>query len=586
MTIYSAAEADIVILGGTPAGITAAIAAARRRKSSIILERTGHIGGLVANGLGATDIKTRGATGGLFLEFVNRIKTHYQKHYGSSSKQAHDCSGGYHFEPSVAAQVLREWLLEYGNLIQVMTHRQFDFEPENVDKRDGKIIAIRVENRQSHYAEIIKGRFFLDCTYEGDLMAAAGVPFMLGREGGDVYKEVGAGRLYKHWNGPLGPGSTHVGDNAVQAYNYRLCLTQDPRNMARIPCPENYRRQEFASLLDDLRSGRHTAVGNSTLSQDQAAQNCGISYKDIPAATGWLSGIDRLLSNTALPNEKVDGNNQHYAFISTDLPEENWPYPTSGWAWRDAFAQRLREYTEGLFWFAQNDPEVPLWFRINCRRWGWAADEYTDNGHFPRQLYVREGRRMRGKYIFTANDVPGWRKINAQDSSKVEATSNPSASPANPMGVLTTITASHYSLDSHAARKREPNRVGLDGFFSYRVTPYSVPYGVMVPDAPITNLLCPVPVSASHVGFSTLRMEPCWMALGQAAGVAACLCLESGSSAEDVDMDALQNALLDQDAVLIYQQALWRDGASARDRKEMQLTWLRKIKADQAMQQD
>lgn len=581
MTILATAEADIVILGATPAGITAAIAAARRRRTSIILERTSYVGGLVANGLGATDIKTRGATGGLFLEFVHRIKAHYERQYGPQSRQVRDCSGGYHFEPSVAAHVLQEWLAGYGDLIRVMPNRQFDFEPENVNKPEDKIIAIRVENRYNHYPEIIKGKFFLDCTYEGDLMAAAGVPFMLGREGGDVYHEVGSGRLYKRWNGPLGPGSTHVGDNAVQAYNYRICLTQNPANRAEIRCPANYRREEFASLVNDVRTGRHTGAQMEHVSEEQLARHHQQSDDSIPETATWLSGIDRLLSNVGLPNGKVDGNNQHYAFISTDLPEENWPYPTSGWAWRDAFAQRLRDYTEGLLWFAQNDTELPVWFRNNCRQWGWAADEYRDNAHFPRQLYVREGRRMKGKYIFTANDVPGWRSIRAEDSSAEEVTSNPSASPANPAGVSTTITASHYSLDSHAARKREPNRVGLDGFFSYRVTPYSVPYGVMVPDAPINNLLCPVPVSASHVGFSTLRMEPCWMALGQAAGIAASLCIESGSTAAHVDMEQLQDALLDQDAVLIYSSALWGNGVGPQDRKRMQKEWLHKIKADQ-----
>lgn len=581
MTIIAAASADIVILGATPAGITAAIAAARRQRTSIILERTGHIGGLVANGLGATDIKTRGATGGLFLEFVHRIREHYVKQYGPQSRQVRECSGGYHFEPSVAAKVLQDWVHEYDRFVRVMTRRQFDFEPENVEHSTGRITAIRVQDRNNGHPEIIRGRFFLDCTYEGDLMAAAGVPFFLGREDRDVYHEVGAGRLYKRWNGPLGPGSTHAGDNAVQAYNYRLCLTDDPANRASIQLPKDYRREEYASLINDVRQGRHTSVEMDSVSEEQLARNYEESDHTPPRTAAWLGGIDRLLSNVRLPNDKVDGNNQHFAFISTDLPEENWPYPTSGWAWRDAFAQRLRDYTEGLLWFAQNDLELPVWFRMNCRRWGWAADEYTDNGHFPRQIYVREGRRMKGMYVFTANDVPGWKKINEAESSDAETKSNPSASPASPFGVRTTITASHYSLDSHAARKREPGRVGLDGFFSYHVTPYSVPYGVMVPDASLTNLLCPVPVSASHVGFSTLRMEPCWMAMGQAAGIAACLCIESGSSAQDVDMDRLQNALLDQDAILIYSPALWRQGITAHDRRRMQLEWLEKIKFDE-----
>ncbi|CAM1510748.1 Fc.00g082610.m01.CDS01 [Cosmosporella sp. VM-42] len=561
---------DIVILGATPGGITAAIAAARLGKTSVLVERTPYIGGLPANGLGATDIATRGATGGLFLEFVRRIKTHYIEAYGPDSDQVRDCDDGYHFEPSVAEQVFHKWLLEYPE-ISIVTKRQFDFEPESVIKRGNQIVSIRVTNLDTCQVQTIHGRFFLDCTYEGDLIAASGVPFFVGREGKEIYGEVGAGRLYKYWGGPHSYGSTHCGDNAVQAYNYRLCVTDDPERRVEITRPANYNREEFVSLIYDVKTGLHTGVDVREISQDQIAENLKRAEQNLPPIPNKLWGINRLLSNVGLPNNKADGNNQHFAFISTDLPEENWPYVTSGWDWRDRFSVRLRQYTEGLLYFAQNDVEVPAWFRENCRRWGWAADEYVDNGHFPRQLYVREGRRMKGKYIFTATDVLANGVQRPEETTEVEAD--------HPSGHSTTITASHYALDSHAVRKREPGRVHLDGFFSYRCPPYSVPFGVMVPDAPLTNLLAPVPVSATHVGFSTLRMEPCWMALGQAAGLAAALCIDAGVDAENVEIDDLQLKLLDQGAVLIYDPRLWEDGVGDEERKKMQWEWLKCIKS-------
>jgi hypothetical protein len=173
---------------------------------------------------------------------------------------------------------------------------------------------------------------------------------------------------------------------------------------------------------------------------------------------------------------------------------------------------------------------LPESFRKNCLEWGLAKSEYGDNGHFPRAVYVREGRRIEGEYLFTAHDALSKRGTRSH---------------------VTSITASHYALDSHAVRKREPGRVHLDGFFSYRTKPYSVPYGVIVPKV-VDGLLTPVPVSGTHIGFSTLRMEPCWMALGQAAGVAACVSIRDAVPVREVDIFKVQRELLRQKAVLIY----------------------------------
>ena len=505
---------DVVIVGGTPGGIMAAIAAARGGRTAVILERTAHIGGLPANGLGATDIATRGATGGLFTEFVNRVRAHYVKTYGADSPQVKDSSDGYHFEPSVAAKIFDDLLAEHPR-ITVLLMRQFDALPENVRLEGGRLTHVDVTDRRGGRRERYGGKVFIDATYEGDLAAAAGVPYRLGREGFDEYKEPRAGQLYVGWRGPLGAGSTGMADNAVQSYNYRLPLTRRRENQVPITKPTNYNRDEYVSLIEDIKLNRVPAPA------------------DAPRREMAFDGVGRVVNMVLLPNGKTDANNQHAAFLSTDLPEENWPWPTATWEWRDRFAARLRDYTLGLLWFVQNDPELPEDFRRRASEWGLAKDEYADNNHFPRQVYVREGRRIFGEHLFTAHDAL---PVKGEGRPPLHANS---------------ITASHYALDSHAVRKRESGRAHLDGFFSYPTKPYTVPYGVIVPQK-VDNLLTPVPVSGTHIGFSTLRMEPCWMALGQAAGVAASISVETGVPVRKVDVPRLQRTLLKQKAVLIY----------------------------------
>lgn len=512
--LLAAESADVVIVGGTPGGIMAGIAAAREGQSVILLERTRHVGGLPANGLGATDIATRGATGGLFLDFVGRVKAHYVKTYGADSPQVKTCSDGYHFEPSVGAIIFAEMLAEQPKL-RVLTMRQFDALPENVRVENGRLREIRILNRETQQLETYAAKVFIDATYEGDLAAAAGVPFRMGRESAAEFKEPMAGKIYKLWGGDVGPGSTGEGDKVIQAFNYRLPLTSDPKRRVPIEKPKNYNREEYASLVDDIRN-------------DRAPVPAGYQHWE----RDW-NGIGRVVNMVELPNNKTDANNQHAAFLSTDLAEENWAWPVESWAWRDRFADRLRDYTLGLLWFVQNDAALPADFRGRCRQWGLAKDEYADNGHFPRQVYVREGRRMEGEYLFTAHDALRQK------------------TGARPPVHADSITASHYALDSHAVRKREPDRVHLDGFFSHPTVPYTVPYRVMLPKR-IDGLLVPVAVSGTHVGFSTLRMEPCWMALGEAAGTAAAVSIRTDVPLRKVDIAKVQDALLRRGAVLFY----------------------------------
>ena len=525
---------DLVIVGGTPGGIMTAIAAAKEGKTSVILERSKHIGGLPANGLGATDLQTRGATTGLFSEFLDYNYQYYLDKYGADSKQVILSKNGFHFEPSVAEQTFIKMIDKYKDYITVSTMRQFDSEPRNVMISNDKIDSISVVNRNEATIETYTGKVFVDATYEGDLAAAAGVPFKIGRESQTDYNEVGAGKVYKYWAGKEQDCSTHIGDNAIQAYNYRLCLTKESDKRRKIVKPLNYNRNEYTSLAEDIWLGRHTGAQMENVTDKMMEENrMHIAKGNQTKIPGDRWGIHKIVNMYELPNDKSDSNNQHLSFVSTDLPEENWPWPTSSWEWRDQFAQRLKEYTLGLLWFIQNDKDIPKHFKESVKEWGLCTEEYMDNENFPRQVYVREGRRIEGEYFFTAHDAI------------------PIADGKRPPIHSTSITSGHYALDSHAVRKREPDKVNLEGFISYGTVPYTVPYGVIVPKY-IDNLLTPVPVSASHIGFSTLRMEPCWMALGQAAGVAASIGIDQHVKMKNVNINIIQKKLIAQRATLIY----------------------------------
>ena len=419
---------DVVIVGGTPAGITAAVAAAREGKNSVILERSDHVGGLPVNGLGATDIATRGATAGLFARFVALNKAHYTEKYGADSQQARDCSDGPDGPPVRRRSALRR---------EARRPDHFDPHPRPHDGPRGTIPRRRIHRR-------------------------------------DLRRRPGRSRR----------GS--VPDRTRRSRRIRRTVRRKDLPLVEAR-PRNYDREEYVSLVGDVLDGRNTDARYRTADSAAIARNRRrIEAGERTSAPGDVWGMAKVTSMTRLPNAKTDANNQHLALISTDLPEENWPWPTAGWAWRDRFA------------------ELPAHFREACLRWGLAADEYRDNDGFPRQVYVREGRRLEGCHFFTAKDAL------------------PEAEGKRPPLHRSSVTASHYALDSHAVRKREPGRIHLDGFFSHPTAVYTVPYGVMVPRR-VENLLFPTAVSGSHVGFSTLRMEPCWMALGEAAGTAAAL---------------------------------------------------------------
>ena len=526
---------DLVVIGGTPSGIMAAIAADREGKTSLVVERSKHIGGLPANGLGATDINTREAVGGLFKEFIGRIDTHYKTTYGHLSKQHTASHGGYRFEPSVAEKVLEEMLSEHPK-IKVLKHHQFDALKENIRMVDDRIESVKILNRDSNETIEVYSRQFIDATYEGDLIAAAGVPYFIGREAKSQYNEPYAGKVYKYWGGPVGEHSTYEADKSIQAFNYRVCLTKNPDKRVSIEKPDNYNREEYLSLVDDVIQGRHSGVKYHEFLKQHPEKVKELAMSDgsvPPKVPDNPEGIKRLVHLIELPNDKSDANNQQVAMISTDLPEENWKWPDADWKWRDQFAKRLKDYTLGFFYFAQNDKALPDWFKEDIKQWGLDKEAYIDNGYFPRQVYVREGRRMDGVYHFTANDALPVKKDE------------------RPPIFNTSITSGHYSVDSHGVRKREKDRVHLDGFISYGTEPFTVPFGVMLPKR-VKNLLAPVPVSGTHLGFSALRLEPTWMAMGEAAGLAASISIDKDVAVQSIDLLELQRKILKEKGVLIH----------------------------------
>jgi hypothetical protein len=505
-------RADLVVVQATPAGIAAALAAARQGSRVALTESTAHLGGLMSNGLGVTDIATRGSIGGIFQEFVRRVRAHYVEAYGVDSPQVKECSDGYHFEPHVAQHVFDGLVAAEPRITLWKRHRL-----ERVEKDGPRLTVVTVRDLETGAERRLEAPAFIDATYEGDLAALAGVPSRLGREARKETAEPYAGVLYMSYRTKeVYAGTTGEADARIQAFNYRLCLTDRPELRVYPERPAAYRREDYTSLLRDIRRGylHHFA----------------------PTAGDPVAVFNVI----RVPNGKSDTNNHHNGLLSTDLPEENNDYPTASHAERERFLQRQRDYILGLLWFCQNDAELPAAFRAEARRWGLARDEYTDNGYFPRQVYVREARRIEGEYTFSALDCSL-----APDAERARIHPD-------------TVTAAHYQIDSHATRKREDSgehegRDCLEGFLGigFLTVPYDVPYGVMVPKQ-VEGLVVPVACSATHMGFGTLRMEPCWMALGQAAGTAAHLAREKGVTPRKVPIPALQRRLLRDGAVLAY----------------------------------
>lgn len=502
---------DLVVYGGTAGGVMTAVAGARRGLKTLLLEPRDHLGGMVSGGLSRTDIGRREVLGGLALEFYTRVGMRYDiKRYNNRVVWFH--------EPHVGESVLKEMLHEAGVTV---LFRHALREQNGVEKSSGQLRALITENG-ARFA----GKMFAECSYEGDLMAQAAVTYTVGREPMSQYKESLAGvrdRTPKHQflvdiparnaSGELYPeispepvANAGDGDKKVQAYNFRIIATNDPNNRVPWPQPTGYdpKRYELLALLLEAEQKR----------------------------LGRAQVFHELTLIAPIPNRKADLNNQ--GPFSTDYIGKNYDYPDANYQRRKEIWDDHVQYVQGYYYFLANDPRVPATLQREVRLWGLCRDEYEDTAHWPHQLYVREARRMVGEYVMVQKDLQ-------TDLKKSDV-----------------IGMGSYNSDSHNIQ-RVVNAKGFvenEGDMQVPVSPYQMAYRMILPKRnECSNLLVPVPFSASHVAYSSLRMEPQYMILGQAAGVAASLALAANKPAQEVDVKALQSALRAEAAVFEYVQS-------------------------------
>ena len=504
----NATSYDLVVYGATASGVMTAVYGARAGLKVALLEPGRHVGGMVSGGLSHTDVGRREVIGGAALEFYWRAGLHY-----GLPQYLQDIA--WYVEPKAAEAIFRQMLDEAG--VAVLSGRRLR-ETDGVQKQGARLAAITMED-----GERFAARVFADATYEGDLMAQTGVTFTWGRESSAQYGESLAGvrgETPKHQflidispygaNHKLLPeiseapaGEPGAADRKVQAYNFRMIFSHDPANQTPYPKPAHYDPARF-ELAARLFSGMEKKLGR-------------------PLRMG------EVLSIGPIPNEKADINNN--GPFSTDYIGKSWDYPNAGYQRRAAIWRDHEEYTKEYMWFLSHDPRVAPPLRKEVNSWGLAKDEFTDNGNFPNQLYIREARRMIGEYVMTQRDIQ-------TDLAKPD-----------PIGM------GSYNSDSHNV-ERVINREGFvrnEGDMQVAVEPYQIPYRVMLPKkAEAENLLVPVCFSASHVAYSTLRMEPQYMIIGQAAGVAAAMAIRTNRAVQDIDTAALTRTLVDQGAILEY----------------------------------
>src|SRR5690554_1552895 len=508
---------DIAVVGGTPAGIMAAIAAARLGARVLLIEYHGHLGGMSTSGLGKSDVQNKEAIAGLFKEFTERVLKYYVDKYGATSEHVTLCRNGYYYEPSVAELVFNQMIGEEEN-IAVLLNCQVEDAVLSSNRIEKAVFFDRIngENRE------VAAKVFVDATYEGDLYAHAGAAYRLGREGRDEFNEKHAGRIFFDYNEKsILEGSTGEADEKLPAYTYRLCLTDDPANSYVLTePPPGYDRENYVKYFDDLKEGRLSAPKNYREGHGY--------YED------HFDTMVRVFSFTEIPNRKYDVNINPRP-LGFPFGGENYAYPEASWEEREKIFQHHRELTLGLIYFVQNDPDIPEAHRQMARQYHLPLDEFTDNQHFPWQFYIREARRLKGQYTLTENDVT--LKAGAGRTTVFEDT----------------IIAGEFPIDSFPVSKEpSPDRKILEGYIGLLdISPYQVPFRIMIPEK-IKGLIVPVAVSTTHVAYSTVRMEPLWMGIGQVAGIAAQLAIDSGVDVKDVPVHQLQHRLIDNRQILTY----------------------------------
>jgi len=509
---------DVVIYGGTSAAVAAAVQVKRMGKTAVIVCPETHLGGLTAGGLGWTDSGRKEAIGGISREFYQRIKKHYDRPEAwifqkpeEYSRYRRDDDAMWVFEPRAAEQTFEQLVAEY----EIPVHRdQWLKRNGGVKKKGSRIASITMLSGKTYL-----GTIFIDATYEGDLMAFAGISYHVGRESNEVYDETlngvqtrnatkhqfekpvdpyitpgdpGSGLLPRIHAGS--PGKEGHGDHRVQAYNYRMCLTKVPENRVPFPKPDNYDPMEYELLARYLDKGWRA-----------------IFVKFDPA-----------------PNAKTDTNN-HGAF-STDNIGMNYDYPEATYERRRKILKEHQDYQKGLMWFLAYDPRVPSDVREKVSQWGLAKDEFTDNDHWPHQIYVREARRMVGDFVMTELHLR-----------KIKPTPKP-------------VGMGSYNMDSHNVQRYVDDNGHARNEGDIQINPggpYPISYEAIVPKATeCTNLLVPVCLSSSHIAYGSIRMEPVFMILGQSAATAAALAIDNNISVQNVDYATLRARLLADGQVL------------------------------------
>ena len=523
-----AEKTDIVVYGGTSAGISAAVQAVRMGKSVVVVSPDMRIGGLTTGGLGQTDIGNKSAIGGIAREFYRAVKVHYADDANWTRERRSDYKKNnpkhpnweasfwrddamWTFEPKVALKILEGWERRDG--LAIVRGERLDRGAGGVGKKDGRITSIRMES-----GRVFEGGMFIDATYEGDLMAAAGVPYAIGREDNSTYGETLNGcqpfvKSSNHHNFKPGvsayvvpgdpksgllpgiePGPIEVpgtGDRRVQAYCFRSCLTDDPENRIPFKKPAGYDERDYELLFRNLEAGEGLGV----------------------------------MGHARQPNRKTDTNNN--LGTSTDYIGQNWSYADASYADRERIVAAHLKYQKGFFWTLANHPRVPKAVRDGASRWGTCKDEFLDGfgDGWQRQLYVREARRMVGDYVMTEHNCTHERTAPRP------------------------IALAAYTMDSHHVRRyvTEDGLVRNEGNVEVGVRkgPYPIDYGAILPKkADCVNLFVPVCLSASHIAYGSIRMEPVFFELGQAAAPAAALAIDAGCAAQDLDYGKLAERLV------------------------------------------
>ncbi|CAN5654171.1 FAD-dependent oxidoreductase [soil metagenome] len=486
---------DVLVYGGTPAGIASAIAASREGASVLLVEPTRHVGGMATSGLSHPDFRTFEGITGAFNDFRNRIEPFYREEYGEDSQQFRDCLRGTHGEPHVNERIFEQMLSGASGVSVAKGSTLTDLKASDQEGDRRAITEVSFQSLDDASPLRVSARIVIDASYEGDLMALAGVESRVGREGRDEYGE------------SLAPDEP---DDQLQGYNFRMVMTQDPANRVEVQKPEGYRRKDFEGVLPLFEDGRLQKVF------------------DFPSRCVFKAHIP------VLPNGKYDINDVSGGAVRLSMPGENLGWPEGDAETRSEIFNHHMRYHVGLLWFLQHDEAIPQHLRDEARSWGWCRDEFTDNDHLPWQLYVREARRMVGVRVFT------------------EADTDPAPDDARSVFQHDAIALGDYGPNCHGTAHEGPRFGGRHiGEFYKGVAPYQIPYGVLLPQE-INNLLVPGAVSASHVGFCALRLEPIWMSLGQAAGVAAQVSLDEDRPLHDLPVDRLQRRLHAEGAATIY----------------------------------